>query len=82
MQTNYVYCLSFCESLPIPHFHLFPRTEQIKIEYQLDNPSESRKRNISGPDLFAWIMKRKNGSYHNIELLSNRISDKFMEYKK
>ncbi|WP_342227834.1 hypothetical protein [Rickettsiella endosymbiont of Rhagonycha lignosa] len=80
IQTNYVYCLSFGEGLKIPHFHLFPRTDQIKAEYQLINPS-SIQGNISGPDLFAWIMKSKNGKYSNVELISNRITDKFLEQK-
>lgn len=81
IQTNFVYCLSFGEKLNIPHFHLFPRTEQIKTEYQLVNSLESAQENISGPDLFAWIMKNKNGRYSNLELLSNRISNKFLEQK-
>lgn len=81
IQTDYVYCLSFGEGLNIPHFHLFPRTDQIKTEYQLVNPLPSIQRNISGADLFAWIMKSKNGKYSNIELISKRISNKFLEQK-
>lgn len=81
VQTNYVYCLSFGEGLTISHFHLFPRTDQIKTEYQLGNPLLAIPGNISGTDLFVWIMKSKNGKYSNMELISNRISNKFLEQK-
>lgn len=81
MQTNYVYCLSFGEKITIPHFHIFPRTEQIKTEYQLVNSLSSKHNDISGPDLFAWIMKSKNGKYENIEFLSGKIRNRFMEQK-
>lgn len=81
VQTNYVYCLSFGEKITTPHFHLFPRTEQIKTEYQLGNSLSPKQSDISGPDLFAWILKSKNGKYENIELLSKRIRSRFMKQK-
>lgn len=65
-----------------PHFHLIPRTEQIKTEYQLDSSLSCKQRNISGPDLFAWIKKSKNGRYKNIEFLSRKIRNRFLKQKK
>ena len=77
IKTNYVYCLSFGENLDIPHFHLFPRTDAIKQEYQFENINSSLENSISGPDLFAWILKTKKGRYQNLDAISRKISNKF-----
>lgn len=79
-KTNYVYCLSFGEKVNIPHFHLFPRTLKIKKEYQ-SRHLNSKEEFISGPDLFAWIMKNKNRSYHHMEHISEKISNRFITLK-
>lgn len=55
-----VYCLLFGEKNENPHFHLFPRTKELKEGYESlfgilpDGVA-------SGPDLFSWITKSKQG---------------------
>ena len=50
----------FGEKNEYPHFHLFPRTKELKQEYE-SLFSIGPDNVVSGPDLFSWITKSKQG---------------------
>ena len=74
-----VYCLLFGEKNESPHFHLFPRTKELKQEYESlfgVRPDGA----VSGPDLFSWITKYKHGLNSQAITVSRKLKKKLHPY--
>lgn len=52
-KAEHVYVLRFSEGLSSVHFHIFPRTQEMAQQWNIENPSLA-KNGINGPLLFAW----------------------------
>lgn len=75
-----VYCLLFGEKNENPHFHLFPRTKELKQEYESlfgIRPDGA----VSGPDLFSWITKHKHGLNSQVGTISRKIKSCLLDYQ-
>lgn len=74
-----VYCLLFGEKNENPHFHLFPRTKELKQEYE--SLFGTRPDGIvSGPDLFSWIIKYKQGKNAQAMTVSRKLQKILYSY--
>ncbi|MEK7340297.1 MAG: hypothetical protein WBD50_00880 [Candidatus Rhabdochlamydia sp.] len=74
-----VYCLLFGEKNENPHFHLFPRTKELKQEYESlfgIRPDGV----VSGPDLFSWITKSKQGVNAQAMAISRELQKALYSY--
>lgn len=75
-----VYCLLFGEKQENPHFHLFPRTKELKQEYE--SLFGMRPDGIvSGPDLFSWITKSKQGMSTQARAISHELRKVLHSYQ-
>ncbi len=50
------YCAHFGEEASSVHFHVFPRTAAITIDYMSEHPDQSEQ--INGPALFVWARRK------------------------
>jgi diadenosine tetraphosphate (Ap4A) HIT family hydrolase len=53
---QHVYIARFSEALASVHFHLFPRTAAIAVEFLRENPGE--KGSVNAPLLFDWARRK------------------------
>jgi diadenosine tetraphosphate (Ap4A) HIT family hydrolase len=78
IQPARIYTLSFSEVMPTIHFHLFPRTEALLQQFNMEHKIPSAVGN--GPQLFEWARKRYqdqiNDKYHR---QIAQINAKFLE---
>jgi len=63
LQPDQVYCAKFGELNNLVHFHVFPKTKWIAVEYLKENPTNTDV--ISGPQLLDWARNKfKKDSNH------------------
>lgn len=74
-----IYCLLFSEKLATPHFHLFPRTVALKKSYEAATGNVGEW--VSGPDLFAWMMKECKGDLVNMDDICQQLRLLFDQFK-
>lgn len=55
-QPERIYCLSFGELNPRLHFHVFPRTAELREHYWKAFPEQANQP-VVGPLLFAWAQE-------------------------
>lgn len=63
-----IYTLSFCEVLPVLHFHIFPRTASLTARYHQAHDSENQP--VNGAFFFDWARKQcqeKDADYSGLQ---------------
>src|SRR5262249_39895158 len=70
-----IYTLSFNEVLPSLHFHIFPRTEEMRALYETETSKP-----VNGSALFEWAREKyKNKPDNQYPKLIENINHKFSE---
>ncbi len=79
VQPERIYTLVFAEIVRQVHFHLFPRTFEMKQEYLKNFPSQEK---INAAELFNWFKARyKDKKYLNYDSITQIIIEKIATLK-
>lgn len=71
-----IYTLSFCEVLPALHFHLFPRSENLRLAY--DKARKLENQPVNGALFFDWARKYCNTAQEDYVMLQKAINAAFL----